>query len=54
MNESPKQSPKTNKEIQIQIEKYKKKLADEILTDEETNDLNEKIKNLEKKEKTYY
>ena len=51
--QSPKQSPKTNKEIQIQIEKYKKKLADEILTDEETNDLNEKIKNLEKKKKKH-
>ena len=28
-------------------------MADEILTDEETNDLNEKIKNLEKKKKKH-
>ena len=38
----------------MQIEKYKKILADEILTDEESDDLKEKIKNLEKKEKAYY
>lgn len=47
--EISKQIPKKNKEIQNEINKYKKILADEILTYEEIDDLNKKIENLEKK-----
>ena len=53
LKNSPKRSPRTNNEIQIEIQKYKKILADEILTNEEIDELNEKIKILEKKKRNH-
>ena len=61
--EKPKTPPKkeieksktpTNKEIDNNISKYKKILKDEILTDEETDKLNEKIEKLMKKKRKIY